>query len=395
MEEEVKSKIPKYYLIVLSLIVGVILIELILRIYYWAGENFQLNLTPQRPTLRFYDNQIFGSALTPNQKGWFVPQSKEYFSLVEVNSHGWPDIEHDFKKPDGVFRILFLGDSFVENLQFSLNERFFRKFEREINQKISDKKIEVIALGRGNTGTAQQYLILKKYALKYQPDLVIQMFLTANDVKNNLPALMNDPYLPYFQLDQAGNLKEIPHQRRDQKKFYKEKELIKNLRFIELLLQVRQNFLEKKKNTSLDYPIDYHIYDRSYSIDFSKAWDITKKLILESKKEVEQSGAKYVLVTLTNNEQVNKDVLDGLFKTYPKMKDANLDLEKPDQQIQDLCQDQNLDCLFMLPFFKDYIQKNPTARTHNFYEGHWNKIGTNLAAEFLLNEVPKFIEEKN
>ncbi len=56
-------------------------------------------------------------------------------------------------------------------------------------------------MGRGNTGRAQQYLMLKEYGLKYKPDLVIQMFLTANDVKNNSPVLQNDPYLPYFEID--------------------------------------------------------------------------------------------------------------------------------------------------------------------------------------------------
>lgn len=384
----------KLLLVLIGFLVGFILLESIIRIYYFSGERFLFNLTPRRTTLKYFDHQDFGRVLAPNQTGWFVPHTKEYYTSVQVNSHGFIDAEHSFQKPEGVYRILFLGDSFVENIQVYFDSRFFRQFEKELNQN-TGQKVEVIALGRGNTGTAQQYLLLKKYALKYNPDLVIHMFLTANDFKNNSPKLMADPYLPYFKLSSNGDLIQIPRQSNEEKKFFKEKELLKDLRLVELLLMVRQNLQEKKKNSSLDYPVDYHVYDKNYSEDFTKAWEVTQKLIIESNKEVENIGAKYILIALANNEQINSDVKESLFKTYPLMKTANIDFEKPDKELESFCQMQKIKCLFMLPFFKDFIHKNPGAKTHYFYDGHWNMLGTNLAAQFMIKEIPVYFEEKN
>jgi len=131
----------KFLLIFFAVVISFLLIEFLLRVF-----------SPHETNLEFYDNPIFGSALVPNQKGLFVTETKEYSSKVEVNSQGWPDTEHSFEKPEGVYRILILGDSFVENFQVPFEKRFFRQLQDKLGSKF-----EIIAMGRGNTGTAQQY----------------------------------------------------------------------------------------------------------------------------------------------------------------------------------------------------------------------------------------------
>lgn len=369
----------KSLLILLGVTVSLFLIELSLR-----------KLLPPETTLKFYDNPVFESALVPNQKGLFISETNEYSSEVKVNSQGWPDIEHNFDKPEGVYRILILGDSFVENFQVPFEERFFRQLQDRLSNKF-----EIIAMGRGNTGTAQEYLMLKEYGLKYKPDLVIQMFLTANDVKNNSPILQNDPYLPYFEIDVNNNLKEIPQIKRSDRKLSSLKETLKKLSITKVILSLRQKYLEQKAiSLSGGYPIDYHIYDSNYSGDYQKAWDITKRLIIETKKLTEESGAKYLFVTLANNEQVNSKVQEEIFNKYPNIKNENPDFEKPDKILQDYCKEQSIDCLFMLPYFKDYVKNNPNTVTHFFYDGHWNQTGTNLAAQFLTENLEKLLLKK-
>lgn len=197
--------------------------------------------------------------MVPNQSGWFVSPTKEYFTLVKVNSKGWVDTEHSTQKPEGIYRILIIGDSFVENLQVPLEHSFFKQIEKSLNEKY--KKIEVITMGRGNTGTAQQLLILKNYGLIYQPGLVIHLFFSGNDVKNNSPVLQRDPFLPYFELDEKVNLKLVSQQKRNLRKFAKFKDYIKDFRTAELILSFRQKYLEKLTNKEYHYPLDYHIYD--------------------------------------------------------------------------------------------------------------------------------------
>ena len=366
------------FLIGFGIFIGFLIVEMTLRMFV------------RQTTLKLYDNSVFGSAFVPNQKGLFVTETKEYSSKVEVNSQGWPDVEHGFDKSEGVYRILILGDSFVENFQVSLEKRFFRQLQDKLGNKF-----EVITIGRGNTGTAQQYLILKEYGFKYKPDLVIQIFLTANDVKNNSSVLQNDPYLPYFEIDESGNLKEIPHAKRSERKLSFFKDILKKFKITNLTLSLRQKYLEKKATTlSGGYPIDYHIYDSNYSNEYQKAWEITKRLILETKKITEESGAKYIFVTLANNEQVNAKVQEEIFKKYPNMKSVNFDFEKPDKILKHYCEEQNIDCFFMLPYFKSFAIRYPLSPTHYPYDGHWTETGTNLATEFLYQNLKNYLTIK-
>lgn len=367
------NKIGVFILITLGFALALVTIEIFLRIYI------------KKTTLLWQDDKVLGKRLVPNQSGWFVSPTKEYFTWVGVNSQGWPDEEHSFEKPEDTFRILFLGDSFVENFQVPFEQRFFKKFEEKINTT-SDINIEVIALGMGNTGTAQQLIALREFGLVYDPDLVIQMFLTANDVKNNSPALQDDPHMPYFKIEN-NKLILVSHKSKSERPLESVKKVLKNLRLIELILTTRQKALEENINKSAGVPIDYQIYSKHYDDKYKDAWTVTKKLILETKEITEEVGSEYILITLANNEQVNTEIWQEALATYPVMKSNNFNLEKPDKIITNFCEEKNINCLQMLPYFLEYTQANQNNPTHHRLDGHWNEIGTKLAAEFLINEL--------
>lgn len=377
----------------IAIVLSLAFVEIGLRLYYLASEKQIIGLDPKRSTLKYYDETNIGRSLIPNQKGWFVPQTKEYTSWVEVNSHGFPDVEHSYEKGADTFRILILGDSFVENLQVPLEQRFFRQLEEKLKNEVNSN-VEIIAMGRGNSGTAIQYLMLKHFGVKYQPDLVVHFFLTANDIKNNSSDLQDDPYLPYFSLSREGELVQVPHLTRADRKLSSLKESLKKFRITELALLARQRILESDKNTEYGFPLDYHVYQESYSKEYEKAWEVTKKLILETKSLAEEEKADYLLVTLANNEQVNQSVWSELKKVYPEIKSAELDLQKPDRLLKEYCEEEELSCLFMLPYFKKYINDNSEVVTHNRLEGHWNQTGTDLATKFLFESFENYFSNK-
>src|SRR3954462_14479000 len=57
-----------------------------------------------------------------------VPNSSVYMNQfrqqITINSHGMRDREHIIEKPQGEYRILVLGDSFMEALQIRFEESF-------------------------------------------------------------------------------------------------------------------------------------------------------------------------------------------------------------------------------------------------------------------------------
>ncbi len=90
----------------------------------------------------------------------------DYKSTVRTNSLVYHDIEHDFKKPAGIYRIVLLGDSYVESFQVELPFTFFRQLEAALNQNAlltqNGRRFEVIALGNSGNGSVKELMALKK-----------------------------------------------------------------------------------------------------------------------------------------------------------------------------------------------------------------------------------------
>ena len=54
---------------------------------------------------------------------------------------------------------------------------------------LAPRGVEVLNLGVGGYGTAQQLLTLEEDGLRYRPDLVVLGFFLGNDVQNNSRAI--------------------------------------------------------------------------------------------------------------------------------------------------------------------------------------------------------------
>src|SRR5262249_4865122 len=127
-----------------------------------------------------------------------------------TNGAGFHDVEHATEKPDDVYRILVLGDSYIEALQVSIEEGFTQRLERELGSRVGGKRIEVINLGVSGSGPPQYYRILEQKGLAYTPDLVIMAVLPDNDFRDSLPALSGAVFKSYYSIRSDGTLEYIP-----------------------------------------------------------------------------------------------------------------------------------------------------------------------------------------
>jgi hypothetical protein len=73
-----------------------------------------------------FNNRV-GYELRPHQEYEYVSQSGEFDILVKHNSRGLHDVEHTLKKPEGVFRILILSDSYGLAREVPLETNFARQ----------------------------------------------------------------------------------------------------------------------------------------------------------------------------------------------------------------------------------------------------------------------------
>jgi len=144
-----------------------------------------------------------GSTYLPHA---YYRHTKEGFSEGYINSHGFRDYERSYAKPGGTFRILVLGDSYVEALQVALENSFPALLEKKLNENSTSVKFEVLNLGQSGFGTADEYMRYLNFGVRYHPDLVVLAFLTGNDFRNNSKILNRQEVGFYFFLDKNGNL---------------------------------------------------------------------------------------------------------------------------------------------------------------------------------------------
>ena len=103
-----------------------------------------------------------------------------------ANSQGYRDVEHAVEKPEGVFRIVLIGDSVAEGRDVDADSAFGRVLERELNARGDGRRYEVILLALIGYSTSQEIVVLENEAFRYQPDLILWSYC------------LNDPAHPVY-----------------------------------------------------------------------------------------------------------------------------------------------------------------------------------------------------
>ena len=123
----------------------------------------------------------------------------DYREVVTINSKGLRDDEATYDRDDQ-FRILLLGDSFVEARQVPLEDTFHVRLEELLD-------VEVVAGGHHGWGTDNELLWYRHEGSKYFPDLVLLLYQPGNDVQDNSTTINYEPgQVPYFLLAADGRL---------------------------------------------------------------------------------------------------------------------------------------------------------------------------------------------
>lgn len=157
----------------------------------------------------------------------------------KANSLGFLDYERVKEKPDDLYRILVIGDSYVEAAQVAIEEKFHVILEKKLNEWSVKRPYEVMALGYSGCGTSNELSFYEEIGIHFDPDLVIILFVS-NDFANNssiLEALRNGwhPYHPprlFFEKNGENGFKRITIEP-DWKKHLIDADIVLQLRFFQ------------------------------------------------------------------------------------------------------------------------------------------------------------------
>ncbi|HHY55234.1 MAG TPA: hypothetical protein GYA08_07335 [Chloroflexi bacterium] len=411
-----------FYVVVLALAV-----EGFLRLFHATPPDAPVGFFWRQPV------PTTGWSLEPGAHGrWYNPMY-EYDQEITINSRGLRSPEAiGYDKPAGVFRILVLGDSYVEALQVALEESFPQQLAAALNAAGAGHngqpvRVEAINAGVSGWGTDQQLLWLREEGYKYQPDLILLAFFPGNDFMNNyLPlefANFGAVRKPWFALeDGALVLHDYPfdpeaarataRQLRAQRPVSTEDGVAASAerplaawgawlhehsalhRFLDPRLRAaapglaaqlaRWGVLDPGQESSDQaqgegyIPVAYGVYAQPTTAEWESAFAVTGAIFAELRAEADRLGVPLRAVLVTAPEQVDPARWPRILQQYPAMQAQSWSLTQPAAIASQLLTAAGIPVLDLAPDFMTATAEG--ARLHFAHDGHWTPAGQRQAA---------------
>jgi len=354
------------------------------------------------PVLQRHD-PIRGFSLSPHSTGnW----TREGNAKIKINSAGLRDIEHSFIKKKNTYRIAILGDSFAEARAVNIQDTFWFKLKNNLKNCKNNKftNTEIINFGISEYGTTQQFLTLKHYVWKYDPDLILLAFFSGNDISDNSKKLSLKKYRPFF-LYNNGNL--VLDNNFKNTNSYKLLSSIHGQIFIkiskysrlaqllrEAYVQSYFNSLKKnveKKISKIDKESHLSNLYNPISKEWANAWIITEKIIELINNEILKKNKDFIVVSVSNPIQVHPDK-----KIINKYKEKNniKNINYPDNRLEFFLNKNNIKYINTAKQLSNEALLNNTY-FHGFENtklgtGHWNKLGHSRASKIISSQICRF-----
>lgn len=132
----------------------------------------------QRERLTYVEHDpLLGWRKRPGARASY--RRRDFTTDIQINSHGLRDREREYEaaSPE-TFRIVTLGDSFLEAYQVPFEDAVTQRLERSLSTGCD---VEVINGGTAGYGLAQEYLFYREQGSRYGPKIVV-LFFYYNDI---------------------------------------------------------------------------------------------------------------------------------------------------------------------------------------------------------------------
>lgn len=301
----------------------------------------------------------------------YLPQ---FGHSVTFNAAGMRDVEHAERKPEGTFRILLLGDSFMEALQVPLDSSLPRLLERQLGEQ-TGRRIEVVNGGVSGWGTDDELQYLTSYGLKYQPDLVVVAMTLHNDISENMRETWHTM--------REGALVEQPRQPMSFLR-YKVVELKAYIATRFQTYQLWRRAMHRGEIRQAGQQLNSHIVQLFLEPTPERiGWglEFTGRLLQRMKSEAGERGAGLVLVLLPLRVQIS-DSSFAEFVLRAGLDDAAMSIGKPQQAVTAIADSLRIPVIDLLPSFRQWTADS-VEQLYLPWDGHWNEAGHRLAASIV------------
>jgi hypothetical protein len=346
-------------------------------------------------TVEYRMDEDVGPILVAGQTSRWV--NEDYDVLVTTNRFGFHDVEHEYEKSPDRYRIIVLGDSYIEALQLPIEQGFTHLLEQRLGNLHKGRKVEVINLGLSGSGPAQYYRILDKKGLIYKPDLVVMAIFPDNDIRDSDVNLSGAIFKPYYVLRQDGRLDyQAP---RTDAVGSAVRPWLRRSAFLQLVRQGIASFPLERWLASVGLlaptagitdedaaiPLGWSIYLYDPPLQWRDAEKLTLRIIHEAQVLSEKHGAEFLVMIIGSVPAVENRWQEVLGR-YPGSDAIRWDFERPVSMLRELGRQGGFDVVDLIqPFRTAFVATGQSSSWP--HDGHWNARGHQLAAEVITSHL--------
>lgn len=386
LKMKIKNSILNISIIFVSIFVFFILLEVFLALFY-----------PHKIISHPYHEQyhpVIGWVNKPYVEGK-MRVSKGVFFHRRHNSNGLRSPrEFSYRKPEGIKRILLVGDSFFWG--YGVDDK---DIVSEFLQEKVGKGIEVINGAATGYGTDQELLWLAEEGLRYEPDIVIAGIFPLNDLSEISVSISYGYPKPFFSIEENRLVLKnvpVPDTRETRRKafdmpdtlFGKIKKFLRHNTHTYPFITKRLNSIPALREFFLKIGLAEEFTWAlpgvpSYKLKPEKAYPLIEALIKEMRNISAEAGADFMLVFIPekeddpNNPIGYKGVNEGAY-------DRNTEMSR---YFSDFASANKIKFLDLLPVFRKHLAKKEFLHNPESYDHHWTPLGHRVASEAIFNKL--------
>ena len=313
-----------------------------------------------------------------NTQGQHNEQGK-FESRFTTNAFGLRDTDHTLEKPEGIDRIVVLGDSFAWGFGVDDGEIFTDYLEAALD------KTEVINLGVTAYGITQEIAYLRRLGLKFDPDMVL------------LALVMNDIYDPANSSTNTSDNHQSSPSDDDKGSFFRKiKDFLSQNLAMYVLFQEATNtnkaLVELLVWSGLKEPpagfegLDFNLMPalRDYPEQLNDAWEQFEDNIIQLKSICDQNNVRFVVALVPSLQSVDEYALEASI-AYTSYYKEDFEMDKPYDRLVNFAQKNQIEIINPLASFRRSKDLGESLYLNG--DMHFNKFGHKLFADEILFHI--------
>jgi hypothetical protein len=404
-----KAKVVAYRLLsVLWLGVPVLLFML-----YWQTQDEKKAEYPKYQELMAFDPSREGGHLVPGMDVLARGEHKHRGIRWVTNSKGFRNtMEFEHEVPDNTFRILFMGDSYVDGFRTDQERTIGYGLQGHLASSVCKQgfgNYQVMLSGHNNPAAALYNY--QEHGRKYDPRLVILGITIGNDIT---PRSYKKSLWPDRDPSADGGFKLVAGDRPAEQSRWKDLYLPSDAYTPRAPLRDHLLDIEFKLRDELASEVPglghivapvigrppnerFHVraggnltslglFYQPLLPEVEEWFRDFEEIILAMNAQVVSNGGKFLVVLFPTRAQVyTRDW--SLLERFYSLDGKKFRLDYPGSRILQFCRTNEIDCLDLLPEFKAFVQREGAHLYMKRGDMHFNEAGQALASDVISDRI--------